>query len=73
MIVSLNHLAKSKIVYRFGLGIDKQNVSQVVHFMMPKSMVNYGQEVGRCGRNGLPGECLMLPADFDLPILESFV
>lgn len=50
----------------FGMGIDKPDVRQVLHWGPPPTLEAYYQEAGRAGRDGQPAECLILWRSEDL-------
>jgi len=47
----------------FSAGVDHPSVRRVLHAGPPDGLLNYGQETGRAGRDGLPAVCLILLAE----------
>lgn len=56
-----------------GMGIDKPNIRFIIHFDVPGSITAYYQEVGRCGRDGLPSYGFLLFDLKDKKIQQHFI
>lgn len=56
----------------FGMGIDKADVSMVIHINIPESLEHYFQEAGRAGRNQKEAKAILLVGPNDIEIAKKW-
>lgn len=56
----------------FGMGIDIPDIDVVVHFMIPESVEQYYQEVGRAARNGQTANAYLLYSNKNIDVKRRY-
>lgn len=57
----------------FGMGVDKGDVRNVVHFDVPGTLVALAQEAGRGGRDGADAYCTIIPSQEGIRTRRYFI
>jgi ATP-dependent DNA helicase RecQ len=67
---------KVKIVFAtsaFGMGIDIPDIRVVVHYLLPESIEQFYQEIGRAGRDGKPAYGYLLYTQANFNVREDLI
>ena len=57
----------------FGMGIDKPNIRNIIHYNLPQSIENYYQEIGRAGRDSNLSNCILLFSESDETKIKDLI
>jgi hypothetical protein len=57
----------------FGMGVDKGDIRNVVHFDVPGTLVALAQECGRAGRDGKDSTCTIIPTADGIKTRRHFI
>ncbi|KAI1155090.1 ATP-dependent DNA helicase recQ [Nemania diffusa] len=57
----------------FGMGIDKADIRNILHYDVSSTIEEYSQQVGRAGRDGKPSFCMLYLCRDDFWLRENFV
>ncbi|KAI2607897.1 ATP-dependent DNA helicase [Hypoxylon sp. NC1633] len=56
----------------FGMGIDKSNIRNILHFDLSSTVEEYSQQIGRAGRDGETSHCMFYICQEDFYLRENF-
>jgi len=57
----------------FGMGVDIPDIRVVIHYLVPESIEQYYQEVGRAGRDGTPSAGYLLFSETNLRVRRDMI
>lgn len=56
----------------FGMGVDKADIRNIVHYTLASTVEEYSQQIGRAGRDGRQSNCMFYLCDADSYVRENF-
>ncbi|KAJ0114137.1 tp-dependent dna helicase recq [Diaporthe amygdali] len=56
----------------FGMGVDKADIRNIVHYTQASTVEEYSQQIGRAGRDGRQSNCMFYLCNSDSYIRENF-